>query len=181
MTEQLDIFATSNSESEEKKEERLPQESSLSPLHWELYRLIYHNSFVEHRKTTQKEICDAISGFDWNNEETVHDHCPKVWTYIKDNNESMEHSKIIISKNFEYWIGSEEETKDFLLGLWKALEPRLSRYWKYTQKVKMDGLGRLFDKNGNPLTSKCSQFFECFNDYNIELQKEINKDESTDN
>ena len=43
MTEQLDMFVASVSE---EKEERLPQESELSPTHWKLYNLIKHNSLV---------------------------------------------------------------------------------------------------------------------------------------
>ena len=180
MTEQLDLFA--QSEPKEQEQERLPQESELTPTHWELYRLIYHNSFVEHRKTTQKEICEKIPFFEWDDDEKCHDHCVAVWKYIKDNNESLEHDKIIISKNFKYWIGSKQETARFLRDLWKALAPRLVRYWKYVDKTKMDGLGKLIDKNGNLVESgsRARAFHECFNNYDIELQKEIEMDKILD-
>ena len=146
-------------------------ESKLTPRQWKLYRLIYENSFTHHRKTTQKEICDTIIGYEWNDKENVHDHCPAVWKDVKDNNESLEHDKIIIFKNFEYWIGSEKETKDFLKKLWNDLCPRLNRYWLYVNKISRNGLGKVLSNQNDPLTDKAKLFHECFNDYDIELQK----------
>ena len=179
MVEQLSLFDNTTQE-EEKVEERLPQESSLTPRQWELYRLIKHNSLVEHRKTTQREIYEKVRGYEWNEDDKIHDHCPAIWTDIKDNNESLEHDKIIISKRFEYWIGSEEETQRFLRDLWKALAPRLHRYWAFVNKTKMDGQGKLLDKNGNELNPTTSEFHKCFNDYDITLQKLIEVDKETD-
>ena len=180
MFEQLDLFAAMNCDYEEEKEERQPQESSLTPRAWATYRLIKHNSLVEHRKTTQREIYEKVRGYEWDNDEKTHDHCPAIWTDIKDNNESLEHDKIIIFKNFQYWIGSERETQRFLRDLWRALAPRLHRYWAFVNKVKMDGQGKLLDKNGNPLNTTTSEFHKCFNDYDITLQKLIELDKEED-
>ena len=179
MVEQLSLFDNTTQE-EEKVEERLPQESSLTPRPWELYRLIKHNSLVEHRKTTQREIYEKVRGYEWNDDIKAHDKCPAIWTDIKDNNESLEHDKIIISDRFVYWIGSEEETQRFLRDLWKALAPRLHRYWAFVNKTKMDGQGKLLDKNGNELNPTTSEFHKCFNDYDITLQKLIEVDKKTD-
>ena len=163
MVEQLDIFEASESK------------SSLTPRCWALYRLIKYNSLVEHRKTTQKEICDKLSeyGYVYDSSEKTHDHCSAIWKDIKDNNESLEHEHIIISKNFEYWIGSKEENEQYLKDLWKALAPRLTRYWNYYKKLGLDGQGKLLDKNNNPIddNSVSKKFFDCFNDYNISMQK----------
>lgn len=161
MVQQLDIFETSS------------EESKLTPRAWATYRLIKYNSLVEHRKTTQREIYEKVVGYEWNSEEKSHDHCPAIWKDIKDNNESMEHQHLIISKNFEYWLGSEEETKDFLDNLWRALAPRLSRYWNYYKKIKQNGQGRLLDKNNNVIEeeSVANRFFECFNAYNVSMGK----------
>ena len=178
MVEQLSLFDTTTQE--EKVEERLPQESSLTPRQWELYRLIKHNSLVEHRKTTQREIYEKVRGYEWNEDDKIHDHCSAIWKDIKDNNESLEHDKIIISDRFVYWIGSEEETQRFLRDLWKALAPRLHRYWAFVNKTKMDGQGKLLDKNGNELNPTTSEFHKCFNDYDITLQKLIEVDKETD-
>lgn len=170
--EQLDLFETSESK------------SLLTPRQWALWRLVEHNSLVEHRKTTQKEICEQLGeyGYVWNNEPSVHDHCTMIWNDIKDNNESLEHNKIIISKNFEYWIGSEEETKEFLDNLWKALEPRLTRYWNYYKKVKRHNQGKLLSNQLQPIDedSKAEQFFNCFNEYNITKQR-LNESEVKEN
>jgi hypothetical protein len=167
MTEQLDLFEQAYQESLDNNEQ---QKSCLSPRQWELYRLIKYNSLVEHRKTTQKEICEKIDGYEWNDDEKCHDHCPAIWKDIKDNNESYEHDKIIISKDFCYWIGSQQETKDFLKSLWKSLSPRLKRYWHYVKKVGMDGMGKLFDKNGNQ--NQLNDFYEVFNSYDISMLEE---------
>lgn len=176
MSEQLNLFLATNCDYEEnKKEQEEELHSNLTPREWATYRLIKHNSLVEHRKTTQREIYEKVSGYEWNSDEKAHDHCSQIWTDIKNNNESLEHEKIIISKNFEYWIGSEKETREYLKTLWKALAPRLKRYWLFTKKVGMDGLGKLIDKNGNPTDEKTRQFYECFNAYDIEMSREDEK------
>ena len=116
-------------------------------------------------------FCEKIDGYEWNDDEKCHDHCVPIWKDIKDNNESYEHDKIIISKDFCYWIGSQQETKDFLKSLWKSLSPRLKRYWHYVKKVGMDGIGKLFDKNGNQ--NQLNDFYEVFNSYDISMLEEI--------
>ena len=172
MVLQYDLFATSNCDiKEEEKEKRLEQESHLTPRQWALWRLVKHNSLVELRKTSQREIYECVSGYEWNDDEKCHDHCTAIWNDIVANNLSMEHQKIIITKNFEYWIGNEQETKDFINGLWEQLAPRLYRYWAYTNKVKWNGQGRLIDKNGNPIESdKVKEFIESFNPNAVESE-----------
>lgn len=170
MLEQLDLFTTSSCDyEEEQKEKAVEKVSELTPRQWALYRLIYTNSLVLQRKTTQKEICDSIRGYEWNSDEKCHDHCPAIWTDITANNLSFSHDKIIISKNFEYWIGSEEETKDFIDTLWNQLAPRLMRYWFYKEKVKRNGQGKLLSNELNPIdsNSKAREFIESYNPYNI--------------
>lgn len=170
MTEQIDLFESVNEPEEEQKEE---PKSELTPRQWALYRLIKYNSLVEHRKTTQKEICDKLGetfGYKWvETSGENHDHCSTIWKDIKDNNESYEHDKIIISKNYEYWIGNEEETQEFLNELWNNLCPRLVRYWNYKQKVARNGQGQLFSTKLNPIdeNSKAREFIESYNDHKI--------------
>ena len=167
MVEQMDLFAASVSEEETKEESK----SELTPRQWALYRLIRYNSLVEHRKTTQKEICDKLGeyGYKWDEDEKCHDHCVPIWKDIKDNNESYEHDKIIISKNFEYWIGNEEETQEFLNQLWKYLCPRLVRYWNYKEKVARNGQMLLFSRRMNPIdeNSKARAFIESYGETRI--------------
>ncbi len=160
MAEQLDLFMQSaKREDEEVKNE----ESELTTRQKEVWQLIEHNSLVEHRKTTQREIVDKVEGFVWNDDIKAHDHCTAIWSDIRANNESMEHDRIIISKNFEYWIGSERETKMFIVNLWKALSPRLTRYWKYLKKLGLEGQEDIFSE----------EFHEVFNKYDVEMQKQL--------
>ena len=163
MTQQLDLFV----ESEPMKEYK----SELTPRQWALFRLIKHNSLVEHRKTTQKEICDTLGdyGYKYNDNIKAHDHCTMIWSDIAKNNLSFEHDKIIISDNFEYWIGNKEETQEFLDQLWKDLCPRLVRYWNYKQKVARNGQGQLFSTKLNPIdeSSKARAFIESYGEERI--------------
>ena len=167
MFSQLDLFETSEPISEEtlqREHDKKYKEKKLSPRDWEVYRLIYHNSIVENRRTSQREIYEKVSGFNWNDDITAHDHCPMIWTSIKNNNESLEHEKIIISFNFEYWIGNEQETKVYLDKLWNDLAPRLVRYWKYLGKFKENGQGKLISCQGNPIDdeSEARRFVESY-------------------
>lgn len=174
-TEQLDMFMASIDnegdiiESQKKKE----VEEDLTPRQKAVWKLIKYNSLIEHRKTTQREIFEKVEGYEWNDEPTAHDHCPAIWNDIKDNNESVYHEEIIISKNFEYWIGSKEETEQYIKVLWNAISSRLHRYWNIVKKTKLDGTGKMFDENGNPT----NDFYKAFNDYDVSMQGE-NKNES---
>ena len=170
MVEQMDLFATISCDyEEEQKQKRIEQSSNLTPRQWAVYRLIYNNSIFFHRKTTQREIFDNVSGYEWNSDEKCHDHCPAIWKDITDNNLSFAHDKIIISKNDEYWIGNEQETKDFIEDLWSQLAPRLMRYWFYKEKVKGNGQGKLLSNELNPIddTSKAREFVESYNPFGV--------------
>lgn len=170
MVEQMDLFLTSNSDyEEEQKENKREKESGLTPRQWALYRLIYNNSLVLHRKTTQREVYESISGYEWNDDPTAHDHCSAIWSDITANNLSFSHDKVIISKNFEYWIGNEEETQEFLNDLWNQLAPRLMRYWFYKSKVAKNGQGKLLSNNLDPIdsNSKAREFIESYNPYKV--------------
>jgi len=170
MFDQLDLFATTNDNYEEEQaEKQIVRKSELTPRQWALYRLIYTNSLVLNKKTTQREIYESIRGYEWNDSETAHDHCPAIWTDITANNLSFSHDKIIISKQFEYWIGNEEETKEFIDDLWNQLAPRLMRYWFYKAKIKRNGLGKLLSNDLQPIndTSKAREFVESFNPYKV--------------
>ena len=174
MVEQIDLFFASVSEDNEprkKVDENYLQkihdkkytQRKLKPSEWELYRLIKYNSEVLDRRTTQKEICEKL-GLTYNDDPKAHDHCPKVWTMIKNLNESNEIEKVIISFNFEYWLGNEAETKVYLDKLWTDLAPRLRRYWLYLQKINKDGQGKLLSTQLNPIDedSQAREFVESF-------------------
>ena len=141
---------------------------------WRLYELIKHNSVVENRKTTQKEICDKLGdlGFVYNEDDKSHDHCSKVWEVVAKINNSWEIDKVIISKNFEYWIGNKEETDKYLDTLWQQLAPRLCRYWNFKNKLARDGQGKLLSNRGEPITdsSKARAFVESYVETNEEEQ-----------
>lgn len=138
----------------------------ITPRQWALYRIIKRNSLVEKRKTTQKEICDILwfYGYVYDAETNSHDRCPAIWTDIKDINISYDLDKVIITKNFEYWIGDESETKAFLDTLWRQLYPRLQRYHLYSRKLKRDGQGKLLSNRLIPIDneSKAREYIESY-------------------
>ena len=169
MVEQLDLFAAGSQITEEdlqKKHDKSYKQNLLTPRQWALWRLVEYNSRVECRKTTQREICEKLSsyGYVYNEDEKCHDHCTAIWTDIKDLNLSYENDKVIISKNFEYWIGNSEETQEFLDQLWNDLLPRLVRYWAYNRKVARDGQGQLFSTRLDDIdeNSKARKFIESY-------------------
>lgn len=172
MLEQMDLFATTNCDyEEEQKEKEIVRKSELTPRQWALYRLIYENSINYQRKTTKREIYETLKdyGYEWNDSETTHDNCSAIWNDVAANNLSFAHDKIIISKNDEYWIGTKEETKEFLNDLWNQLAPRLMRYWFYKEKVKGNGQGKLLSNELNPIDdlSKAREFVESYNPYKV--------------
>lgn len=178
MVEQLDLFDVAYQESLEAQQKLTEQdlqemhdkkykEHKLTPRQWRLLDLIKHNSFEEHRKTTQKEVCDKLAehGYVW--KETSgenHDHCTAVWQDIAAINLSYETDKLIISDNYEYWIGDAEETMAFLDDLWKKLSPRLVRYWAFLKKVERDGQCLIFDRKGQAIDedSQARAFIESY-------------------
>lgn len=175
MVDQLDLFATSVSDDYDSKHKRIKEKDLqekhdnkfkqrlLTPQEWECYRLIKYNSEVLNRRTSQKEIAEKL-GLKWNSSETCHDHCPKTWTIIEHLNLSGEIEKIIISHEFNYWLGNQAETKVFIDKLWNDLSPRLSRYWKYLQKIKKDGQGKLLSAQLQPIDedSQARSFVESY-------------------
>ena len=172
--EQLDIFAVGSEITEEdlqKKHDKKYKQDLLTPRQWALWRLVEYNSLTLRRKTSQKEICEKLGdyGYSYNNDEKCHDHCPAIWTDIKDLNLSYENDKVIISKDFEYWIGNEQETKEFLDKLWNDLLPRLIRYWNYNRKVARHGQGQLFSTRLDDINenSKARKFIESYGEERI--------------
>ena len=181
MVEQLDLFLQTVKEEEKTKpitEKELQKihdkkytQRKLKPSEWELYRLIKYNSEVLDRRTTQREICDKIPEYKWNDDPLAHDHCSSIWTAIKNLNESNEIEKVIISFNFEYWLGGKEETQVFLDKLWGDIEPRLKRYWTYLRKVKKNGQGKLLSAQLEPIDEN-SNAREWVESYIINKQSE---------
>ena len=170
MIEQLDLFyATAMQEekpTEKELQEKFDKKDQVKPLtqrQKDLYNLIAYNSLVEHRKTTQREICDIIIEYEWKEtSESTHDHCSAIWTDICKINLSHEKDQVIISDNFEYWIGNKEETKAFIDKLWSDLEPRLKRYWAYLKKIRRNGQGQMYDEETNTIDLDIRRFIESY-------------------
>lgn len=164
------------------------EEPSINDVQWKLYTLIKHNSLIEHRKTTQKEICDAFpyhkygnpEGYTYSDRPHSSDKCTKIWHDINAINNDPQLDKFIITEKYEYWIGSEEEAKNYVKRLWRQyISPKLSRYWNMKDKADRNGEGKLFGSRLDPIDddSKARRFREAFNDYDITMQEEAKGDE----
>lgn len=169
MIEQFNIFdfveeEKVNEETLQKKHDKKFQQKKLTSEEWECYRIIRENSLLG-KKTTQKELCNRL-GLKYNDDIKAHDPCPKIWTMISHINLSFEVEKIIITHEFNYWLGCEEETKVFMEKLWNDLAPRLSRYWAFLKKLKRNGQGKLFSTQLAPIDddSQARAFVESYLD-----------------
>lgn len=120
----------------------------------QLLTLIQINSRVYNRKTTQREIYEKLKdyGYEWRDDPKSHDHCSTIWNDIAEINLNQNLPYLIISKNFEYWLGTKEETEMYLDKLFSDLKPRLTRVWRYIKKLNKDGQYDLFEH----------KFFELF-------------------
>lgn len=175
MFEQMDLFFASVSNETpsdndlQEMHDKKNRQKHLTPRQWELLNFIKYNSLKECRKTTQHEIYLNVDGYEWNDDPKCHDHCPAIWNDIKDINLSYETDKLIISKDFSYWIGNEQETKEYIDKLWNDLEPRLMRYWAYLKKIERNGQGQLLSRKLEPIgdTSKAREFIESYGSQRI--------------
>ena len=170
MVEQLDLFIESARKEEPAQEKKEPIiKNKLTTRQWQLLNFIKNASFNEHRKVSQKDICNNVVGYEWNDDPKCHDHCVPIWNDIKDINLSYETDKLIISDNFEYWVGDEQETQEFLDKLWNDLSPRLVRYWAYLKKVARNGQGQLFSRKLQPIddSSKARNYIESYGETRI--------------
>lgn len=168
------------------KNTKLSQEE-LKDRREKLYELIKYNSLVENRKTTQEEICEKIGGYHYIDSTSTNDHCTAIWSDINKINNDSSIDVVIITKRYKYWIGSKEETKEFLQKLWKDLSPRLQRYWFFVKKIGFDAQGSLFDKELHPLYDpetcevKQSQIdAQCFHKFFIDYDEAMKKEEETE-
>lgn len=132
----------------------------LTTRQWKTYELIKSDS-LQGKKTTQYEIYKNYpierfkDGYVWNDKKKSHDNCPAIWADIERINFSEEIEKIVIYKNFEYWLcSSVEEAQEFAKCYLVAALKKLKRHWQVIEKVKKDGQCKLFSTKGDLIDSK---------------------------
>ena len=173
--EQGDLFVESTRITEEdlqKQHDKEYTQKHLTPRQWKLLELIKTNSFVGKRKTSQREICDALKefGYEWKEKDAnTNDNCVAIWNDVKDINLSYETDKLIITDKNMYWVGNEEETYEFIEKKWHDLEARLIRYWAYLKKVKRHGQGQLIDRKNKTIeeNSSARRYIESYGEERI--------------
>ena len=135
----------------------------LTSRQWDLYDLIRANSMLG-RRTTQLEICQKISGYEYKDRKGTTDKCSAIWTDINIINLSTQTEKLILTERYTYWIGDAKETTEYLDGYWESLVPSLTRYWKMLKKIKNNGQYKLLSTRGDVIdpSSKARAFVESF-------------------
>jgi hypothetical protein len=132
----------------------------LTTRQWRTYNLIKENS-LNGRKTNQYEIYAYTpagvykDGYVWNNNPTSHDKCPMIWSDIEKLNFSNKIEKVIVFKDFEYWIAKDEDdAKEFAKKYLADALKKLKRHWRIINKVKLDGQMKLLSTDGNAIDEK---------------------------
>ena len=144
---------------------------SLTTRQWATYNLIKQNS-LNGKKTTQREIYENYpdklfkDGYIWANKDGVnHDNCVTIWSDIEKINFSEEIEKIVISKNYIYWLcENDEEAEKYAQKYFSDGIKKLKRYYRIVGKVKKNGQYKLLSTRGDIIDdeSKARDFVETY-------------------
>lgn len=152
----------------------VPEDSKLTPIHWELYRLIEARTKGNELSVPQREIYDLLKskGYEvsWNESQNQHnDHCRWLWDLIwgEDGiNFSPEVDHIIVhDSEYNYRFGSANEVLARWAYYYDKTEKSKKRHYSLLHKIKQDGQGKLLSNQGNPIDddSLAKLFHETFN------------------
>lgn len=143
----------------------------LNKVDWAVYNAIKEGGVI-----TQKELCEAVNArlghkaLTYNAKATnckndqKGDHCKWLLPIVQKINASPEVEKIIVIKNYCYFLGSEEQCMAYYRQLTEraiAMFKRANAVWR---KIKKDGQGKLISCHGEEITedSKARRFTEAY-------------------
>lgn len=143
----------------------------LTPIHWELYRLIEGRTLDTEEKVSQREIYEHLKakGYDvsWKDSQNQHnDHCRWLWNLIHEINVSMEVDHIIVhDQDYNYCLGSESETLALWWHYYQRSETAKERHVAILAKISQNGQYKLFSNQGKPIDEKSlvKLYHETFN------------------
>lgn len=143
----------------------------LTSLEWAVYGAIKEGGMI-----TQKELCEAVnarlgrSALEYKDKATnckddsKGDHCKKLLYIVQKINESPEVEKIIVIKNYTYFLGNEEQCKAYHDQLLRRAIAMIKKANAVLAKTKKDGQGKLVSCHGDEIAdgSNARRFTEAY-------------------
>lgn len=155
--EQLDLFIQSC-----KQENCL----GLTTREWRLYDLLRSNP---DKWFTQKEICEVVEGYNYNDNPTsTSDHCSLINADRILINRNMVIDKIIVCKNYKFKIATKEEAIKEIKSHIRRLLSQAEQIRSMEAKIYRNGQCELFNSLLNELNVKNEQYHETFKGENNE-------------
>lgn len=144
----------------------------LTPMHWELYRLIEARTLGTENKVSQAEIYAHMKakGYDvtWNESQNQHDdHCRWLWNLVEEIKYSLEVDHIIThDQDYNYCLGDRDEVLREFGRLKKRKDIADERMSAMLTKIEQDGQFKLTSNKDEPITeeSLAKLYHETFND-----------------
>lgn len=133
---------------------------------WELYNFIKDRT-MHKVATSVEDVCTWLPEYYTNNaKECNYSNCPTLYKDIDLINESVEIEKIIIKDNNNFYLGTEEQCKEYALKLRIKALKQLKKYWNIYRKMENNGKGKFISCKGDPITeeSKARTFVQTFAD-----------------
>lgn len=143
---------------------------NLTPRQWALYRLLQSDT---NRWFTQREICDAVEGYNYvENPKATNDHCSPIGADKRAINENPRVDQIIVMKDYKFKIATLEEYKEERRSHINRLLAQKRQIEAMDAKFERDGQGKLFNSVFNELKENDKHFYETFGIRNHEDEEE---------
>lgn len=144
----------------------------LTPMHWELYRLIEARTLGTENKVSQAEIYAHMKakGYDvsWNESQNQHnDHCRWLWDLVDEIKYSLEVDHYIThDDDYNYCLADKDEAMREFGRLYRRHMIAKERMLAMMDKMEQDGQFKLLSNQDNPIDeeSLAKLYHETFND-----------------
>ena len=149
--------------------------NKLTPIHWELYRLIEDRTLGTTNTVSQREIYEHLKakGYEvaWNESQNQHnDHCRWLYDLVYDIKFSLEVDHVIIhDRDYNYSLGDRYEVLREWYSFYEKMNTNKERHLALLDKIKQDGQFKLVTNQGEPITedSLAKLYHETFNDKGV--------------
>lgn len=134
--------------------------TELTTRQWQLYNLLKSNP--EHW-FSQKEICEAIDGYEYRERKATNDKCVDIWHDREKLNDSTEPDHIIAMKKYHFKIANREEVLAEEQRLHKVAMTAFKRAKALRFKQERNGQHKLLTSRLEPMEeSRAKAYYETF-------------------
>lgn len=134
--------------------------TKLTPRQWAFYNFLKSDP---NRWFTQKEICDAVGGYNYKeNPTSTNDHCSTIGEDKRIINENPIIDKIIVMKNYCFKIATLEEYREERMSHINRIKSQVAQVKAMDMKFERDGQGKLFNNILDDLKESNEQYHETF-------------------